>query len=305
MSEKKQPDIEIKPTREELLVHIGKSLHEARESGGLSKEKIAQNLKLRLSYIQALESGNWSELPEAVYALGFLRQYAKFLGIDIDHEITLLKSDEYKLTKPLTFPDPPIAPNKSWVIVAALLFVFLIVIFNIFWNAGDHPKETSTSHPTASEQPLAPLPVPENITTDLSYNSAAQQQTPEPETNNNQAELVQTEPVQTNSNTSSPVAATPESADTSIKATSNTFVFKAIQGDIWLEVYASEDATAPLRQDLIKKGGQLAVETPESAVWMTSGNSTMLEVIANGVTVIEPGDFKRNVVKRRQINLAE
>ena len=91
--------------RQSLINEIGRKLREARELRGETVDSPARMLKLSKSNLLALESGNWDVLPDEVYALGFLRQYSKYLQIDINPELELFKNDQYKLTKPLTFLD--------------------------------------------------------------------------------------------------------------------------------------------------------------------------------------------------------
>lgn len=40
--------------------------------------------KIRIAYLEALERGDYGVLPGVVYAIGFLRSYARFLGLDAD-----------------------------------------------------------------------------------------------------------------------------------------------------------------------------------------------------------------------------
>ena len=43
---------------------------------------VATALRIRLPYLEAIEDGRWPELPGNAYALGFVRAYAKLLGLD-------------------------------------------------------------------------------------------------------------------------------------------------------------------------------------------------------------------------------
>ena len=115
-----------------LPVDIGRRLAEAREDRGETIDAPAHTLRLSREKLLALESGDWSSLPGEVYIFAFLRQYSNYLQVDIYQEIELLKSqgDLYKLTKPLTFPDPPIAPAEKWAWMTATAFIFLFILFN-------------------------------------------------------------------------------------------------------------------------------------------------------------------------------
>ena len=71
---------------------IGENLKNARESKGISLRKAEEDTKIRKRYLQALEEGNYDVIPGRVYAKGFLRNYANYLGLD-QEEILM----EYKL----------------------------------------------------------------------------------------------------------------------------------------------------------------------------------------------------------------
>lgn len=61
---------------------IGHILREARENKGLTLEDVQANTRINARYLTALESGQYSALPTPVHVRGFLRNYARFLGLD-------------------------------------------------------------------------------------------------------------------------------------------------------------------------------------------------------------------------------
>lgn len=63
---------------------FGEKLREAREAKGYSLEYIEEETKIRKLYIDALERETFEVLPPRVYATGFVRRYAKFLGFNPD-----------------------------------------------------------------------------------------------------------------------------------------------------------------------------------------------------------------------------
>jgi cytoskeleton protein RodZ len=68
----------------EAAARAGEELREARLALGLTLEEVAQRLRIRRVYLQALEEGRLGDLPAAVYAVGFLRSYAEALGLDAE-----------------------------------------------------------------------------------------------------------------------------------------------------------------------------------------------------------------------------
>ena len=63
---------------------LGNTLREERERQNLSVEDIEQGTSIRALYIEAIENGEYDKLPGEVYTRGFIKNYAKFLGLDGD-----------------------------------------------------------------------------------------------------------------------------------------------------------------------------------------------------------------------------
>lgn len=66
------------------MMEVGQLLRQTREAQDLSLADIEEKTKIRQSFISALESGDWDDLPNEVVARGFLRKYATALGLDAD-----------------------------------------------------------------------------------------------------------------------------------------------------------------------------------------------------------------------------
>jgi transcriptional regulator with XRE-family HTH domain len=64
------------------LSTIGEALRAAREAQGRSLHDAAEATRIRSSYLEALEEERFGELGGNVYAKGFLRSYAGYLGVD-------------------------------------------------------------------------------------------------------------------------------------------------------------------------------------------------------------------------------
>lgn len=298
MSDNETKTLPENQTREDILAHVGKRLHEARESKKLAKERISHDLKLRKSYIDAMEAGDWSDMPEDVYALAFLRQYAKYLNLDIEEQVAQLKSDQYKLTKPLTFPDPAVSPNKSWAVIAAILFIFLFVGFNIFWDS--EKKEGLPDSPplapvqqTAEPQPDTKSVIPEE----------AQVQTPQQAPNDDDSITENTDDNETSLPPEDSKASEANDTAETLMPGMHSFSFTTINGDNWIAVYLSAGDKKPVRQRLMKQGETLTVTTSNTSIWIDSGNSSSLQVEADGQVILQAGDIKRNVIKRREFRI--
>jgi len=64
------------------VVGVGDMLRTTRERHGLSLVDVAQALKLTQRQVEALENEHFDALPGAAFARGFLRNYARLLGLD-------------------------------------------------------------------------------------------------------------------------------------------------------------------------------------------------------------------------------
>ncbi len=64
------------------MKNIGLTLKNKREESGLSIEEVAEDLKMRPSQIESIEEGRTEDFKDVFYLKYFLRDYAKYLGLD-------------------------------------------------------------------------------------------------------------------------------------------------------------------------------------------------------------------------------
>lgn len=64
------------------LAAIGKRLAKAREDAGMDLRAVASELHLRVEVIQAIEAGDEAALPAAAFIRGYVRSYARCVGLD-------------------------------------------------------------------------------------------------------------------------------------------------------------------------------------------------------------------------------
>ena len=89
-------------------VRVGHDLPTARERLGWDRDAIAAYLRIRPAVLCAIEDGRFDDLPAGAYVMGFLRSYARTLGLDADAVARRFRAEAAELTrKPdLTFPAP-------------------------------------------------------------------------------------------------------------------------------------------------------------------------------------------------------
>lgn len=61
---------------------VGESLKQRRKELNISLKEVETSTSIRMNYLQALEDGEMTKLISPIYAQGFLKQYAGFLGLD-------------------------------------------------------------------------------------------------------------------------------------------------------------------------------------------------------------------------------
>ncbi len=66
---------------------IGEFFRQVRETKGLTIEEVASKTRIRTDFVRALEEGNFAKLPDQVFARGFVRSYARSLGLDEEDAI--------------------------------------------------------------------------------------------------------------------------------------------------------------------------------------------------------------------------
>lgn len=61
--------------------HFGKLLKEVREQKGIAAADVADAIKISRTCLEALENGAWDELPPDVFVRGFVKSYARLVGV--------------------------------------------------------------------------------------------------------------------------------------------------------------------------------------------------------------------------------
>lgn len=152
-----------------MATNAGEQLREARELKGLTVEDVAARLRIPARYVRALEQGDAGVLPEPTFVRGYVKAYARELGLDADALVAeLAPAVEVKAPRPLLAVDGGTsgrkgsaarAPNfraastrrRPW-LVAAVVVVVLVVVVLFFALRGP----ATPSSPVAVEVPVAP-----------------------------------------------------------------------------------------------------------------------------------------------------
>ena len=106
---------------------FGEKLRREREMRGITLEEIAEATKIGSRSLRALETEDFDKLPGGIFNKGFVRSYARYLGIDTEQAVTDFLSAEAAYTQSAlsTAAVDAVAPPaaKSWLNVVALLVI--------------------------------------------------------------------------------------------------------------------------------------------------------------------------------------
>ncbi len=69
---------------EEELKKLGLVFKTKREEKNLTIKEVENSTSIRSNYLEAIEEGRVKQTLSSVYILGFIRQYANFLGLEVD-----------------------------------------------------------------------------------------------------------------------------------------------------------------------------------------------------------------------------
>lgn len=94
------------------MKEIGATLKEAREEMGVSLEEVAGDLKLRVSQLEDIESGNLDAFKDVFYLKYFIRDYAKYLGLNYEDMIDEFNEYLFDYTSKISIDDIRKAKKK-------------------------------------------------------------------------------------------------------------------------------------------------------------------------------------------------
>lgn len=117
-----------------------------------------------MRYLQALEEDRFDILPAPVFARGFLREYAKFVGLDADEVVTFYMSAIGKSQVADPGPTQPVierVATSSWTTVLLLVagIVALLVLVGVFSYLAERRDTTRVAPPPT----VAPVTAPDVV----------------------------------------------------------------------------------------------------------------------------------------------
>ncbi|UTW11793.1 RodZ domain-containing protein [Marinobacterium rhizophilum] len=126
------------------------SLTQLRERQGLSQEQVASSLRLPLAQVRALEEGDYDKLPSCVFARGYLRSYARLLGVSGDDLVGEFDrsygAGQASASIRSISRVQPAGSSGTGVSLSMLLLVAVIVATTFWWWKTQYGNEVALTH---------------------------------------------------------------------------------------------------------------------------------------------------------------
>lgn len=141
-------------------VTVGDTLRQAREAQGLSRDEAAVRLRLMHRQIEAMETGDFESLGQPVFARGFVRNYARLLGLSPE---PLLAGMGGATNEPVAVHREAPMPPGSWLtspwlllLLAGALLLAMVPVVLYWWLNSEESEEMS---PPVAVSDVRPRPV--------------------------------------------------------------------------------------------------------------------------------------------------
>jgi cytoskeletal protein RodZ len=235
----------------------GEILRAARLRRRISLTEAEQATRIRQRYLQALEDDDYSVLPAGVYSVGFLRNYAIYLGVPPEEVLSGAQSRRRRDRRVgLQSVAPPIqlsAPRTTWLLAAGGVVALLLLA--LAWLGLSDPSAQNAAGGTGVASNAAPA---------------------------SPTSVVSLPPLATAAPTSAAApAAAPTAAATATTAGRQVEVELRTVDRAW--VRATVDGSIVLEETLA--AGQTRRWVGEQSVLLRVGNGAGVEVTANGQRV--------------------
>lgn len=138
----------------------GAQLARIREKKGFTKEYVAVKLHLRVKVIELLEADDYPSLPEPVFIKGYLRAYAKLLGVNPEPYLQVF-NNQYTLEKK---PEKALWQSRReshtgerlmrW--ITGLVAVSAIVVVSFWWQKNKDAQPNPDAGMNQTKEAAAP-----------------------------------------------------------------------------------------------------------------------------------------------------
>ena len=147
---------------------LGSILKKKRQSKKLSLAEVSSKLRIKESFLKALEEGDYYVFSCVSYAQAFLKTYIHFLGLEpfallekFHQEVSHIKKETLELPK--AQPELSKPPRRLWIVSLIVIFVLYLLWYVISaWRVDDSASKKTSEEDLATEkteeQSSNPLP---------------------------------------------------------------------------------------------------------------------------------------------------
>ncbi len=150
----------------DMSISLGEKLRQAREERGISISEVAEQTRISSLYLKSIEDDNYKPLPGGIFNKGFVKAYAKYVGVDEqealqDYARLVAKNEEIaEETQPRYRPEvltdeartaSSMVPTIVFaVIILALMTGGILFVVNYIQNQPDSPAVATNSSNTTT-----------------------------------------------------------------------------------------------------------------------------------------------------------
>jgi cytoskeleton protein RodZ len=251
------------------MTNFGASFKQARESKGISLDKIATETRISTRFLSAIENEEFHLLPGGIFNRGFVRAFAEKVGLDADQAVAdYERLAEVRPPDITSTPEPAPARKKDRRLypIAIAALALIIVIFYVVTRESGHTAQTAStpsSAPAVTPQP-APTPAPPTEATPEATPETTPPVTP-PET-------------APNTTAAAPAPAPPpHTAPTPAQKTALTLELQARE-QTWIKVVADGNAVDPSE---ILESGMTRKFSAQNSISISIGNAAGVNLKLN------------------------
>ncbi len=135
---------------------VGQYLRELREERKMSVEEVSRATRVPMASVERIESDRFDELPGEVFVRGFLKSYARSLGVpadDVMARYTASRRVAWVTPLPISAPSRPARGRRLGVAVA---FVLLLILFTLALSIVLKPRGDDMPQELSRVRALAP-----------------------------------------------------------------------------------------------------------------------------------------------------
>ncbi len=161
-------DNEIEFAAEAAATHtrIGDAIRAARENSGFTLEQVSRETRVHLSHLRAIEDMTPGLLGAPVYAKGYIKSYARFLGMDEQTTLDRYLSECAAILKDpakLDIAPPASSSSRKLPVAVPMLGILVVALIGggavLFLNSGEKAPAVTSDSP-ASVAGIGPIAEP-------------------------------------------------------------------------------------------------------------------------------------------------